>query len=193
LSNRLAIAICGCLVGGSFVPSCEVPHPSQPASLTSSDDKMLLPYQGPVRSLFDDGIDPTLFGADNDLAGENDRRLNERIRSATVVVVVQVTTVSDESNASLDHLELEVEPVERPILGSVQDGNQPLRLNMSPGTASYGLARSNQRDLIGKRIILCLGRFLENGQPVTHWHGMAADPQSRNAVAKAASIADLEK
>jgi hypothetical protein len=155
----------------------------------------LLPYQGPVRGLFDDGIDTEVFGAPNDEASLEDRRLTERIRSAGLVVVVRATTVSDEGYDLNGRLEVDLTPVEKPIYGKLAtftQGSDSIRVNVSPGTGSYTLTRSNQNDLIGKQLILCIGRFLENGKPILHWHAMADSPKVRQAVTAAASMADLE-
>jgi hypothetical protein len=185
----------GCCLFGFFLVGCEIPTAKTPETepVNLAD---LLPYQGPVRSLFDDGIDPTVFGTPDERGGEDDPRLLERIRTSTLVVVVQVVTVTNEGSGQDERLELELRPVEnsyRDTAGMVAPAGDPLKVSMGPGTASFALARSNQSDLIGKRLILCLGQFVENGKAVTHWHGMTDSPKVRQSVTSAASVADLEK
>jgi hypothetical protein len=194
LSNHVWFSVSCCLFG-FFLVACEIPTARAPQA-ESADIADLLPYQGPVRSLFDDGIDPTVFGTPDERGGEQDPRLHERIRTATLVMVAQVVTVTNEGSGQGERLELELQPVEKPFRdtsGIVTTASDPLKVSIGPGTASFALARSNQSDLISKRLILCLGQFVENGKAITHWHGMADSPKVRQSVTSAASVADLEK
>jgi hypothetical protein len=163
--------------------------------MTSDNGRgVLLSYQGPVRGLFDDGIDSEVFGSVDDQESVSDNRLAERVRASGLVVVVRVTTVSDEGFDATGRLEVDLSPVETPILGSVASfskDSDSIRLALSPGTLSHSLLRSNQNDLIGKRLILCVGRFIDQGNPVVHWHAMADSPKVRTAVNAAASVAEL--
>ncbi|MGC4065994.1 MAG: hypothetical protein QM784_15360 [Polyangiaceae bacterium] len=185
-----------CCLFGFFLVGCDIPTARTPETSNSVNLANLLPYQGPVRSLFDDEINPTVFGTPDERGGEDNPRLLERIRTSTLVVVAQVVTVTNEGSGQDERLELELRAVNPPFRDTaamVTQGSDPLKVSMGPGTASFALARSNQSDLIGKRLILCLGQFLENGKAITHWHGMADSPKVRQSVTSAASVADLEK
>jgi hypothetical protein len=174
---------------------CEIPPSATPnGSLEDIDPSRLLPYQGPVRGLFDDGIEPEVFGTPADQEGSKDRQLVERVRFSGLVIVVRATTVSDEGYDANGRLEVEFSPVEAPILGDLRTfsrGADSLRVTVSSGTSSYSLIRSNQNDLIGKQLILCLGHFIDTGKPTLHWHAMADSPKVRKAVTAAASMAEL--
>jgi len=181
---------------GLFLFGCDIPPPSNPSSSTNGDSALLMPFQGPIRGMFDDGIDAEVFGATDDRSGAKDPKLSDRVRASDLVVVVQVTTVTEEGERQTGRLDLEFQPVDGVIRGTLSNllqGNETLHVPMKPGTASYSLVMTNQSDLIGKRLILCAGRFLENGAPVMHWHGMADSPNIRTTVVAAASVADLEK
>lgn len=195
MSLPSAFPALGCFIVGMLFFGCEVPAPASP-SATASGGGILLPFSGANRGLFDDGIDAEVFGAPGEGTGSADSRLKNRIRASNVVFAAQVTTVTDQSDGSTGGIELEMSPVEKPFLGSLtpfQDGSTTVRLTMRPGTIGYALLRSNQNDLIGKRLIVCLGRFDENGAAVVRWHGTEDTPRVRQSVAAAASMAELEK
>jgi hypothetical protein len=205
LSIRKYVALSYCssrilafgLYAGILALGCNVPPATVPnGSNAPIDASLLLSYQGKLRGLFDDGIDTEVFGAPDEGDATDEPRLTERVRASKVVVVVVVTTVNDEFYSQDGRLDIEFTPAEKPIYGSLTsftDGTEPLHVNVNPGTGSFVLLRSNQSDLIGKRLILFLGRFLENGIPVIHWHAVADGPKVRNVVTTAASMADLEK
>lgn len=195
LSRSLAYLFGLCLFIGVFCSGCEIPPATTAKSGAPSSDALALSFEGPLRGAFDDGIDVEVFGAPGDRDPAADPRLADRVRAASLVVVVQVTTVTQEGATQSGHLDLELQVVEAPIRGALprdQSPDEPIHVAMRPGTASYSYVLSNQSDLIGKRIILCLGRFQENGMLVSHWHGLMDAPRVRAAVLSAASVADLE-
>jgi hypothetical protein len=156
----------------------------------------LLPYEGPMRVLFDDAIDPEVFSTPADLTTDKaDHRMGERIRGSTFVVPVIVVTVTDETNAQTGRLELELVPVDRPIRGSltphVQPGD-PIKVRLGPASAGFALVRSNLNELVGRRMNLCWGRFAEGSQAVEHWHAFSDTPKTKLAIAKAAAIVDFD-
>jgi hypothetical protein len=149
-----------------------------------------------MRGLFDDAIDPEVFSTSVELAaGTTDRRIVERLRSSAFVVPVVVVTVTDERDALTGRLELELIPVDNPVRGQLAPAFQPgetIKVRLGSGSSGYALVRSNQTELVGKRMNLCWGRFVEESKVVEHWHAFSDAPNTKLAIAKAAAIADFD-
>lgn len=155
----------------------------------------LLPYEGPVRVLFDDAIDPEVFSQSSGASPSDDLRLIERIRTSTFVVPITVVTVTDDQESKSGHVELEMLPADPPLRGvltpHVQPG-EPIRVTLPPTSAGYALVRSNQRELVGKRLNLCWGRFVQGDTAVIHWHAFSDAPRTKLAIEKAAAVVNVD-
>lgn len=187
LSVAVGLFLFGCGSGLDTTPK------APPTSASAAD---LTPYEGPLRVLFDDAIDPEVFSTSAEMSlGTSDKRLSERIRNASFVVTVAVATVTDEKSGSSGRLELELLPVDRPIRGSLTAYVSPgetIKVRLGSASAGYALVRSNQNELVGKRLNLCWGRFANGGKVVDHWHAFADTPRARVAIAKAAAIVNFD-
>jgi hypothetical protein len=150
-----------------------------------------------MRVLFDDSIDPEVFSSSAEAAlGSMDRRIAERIRSSAFLVPVVVITITDGSALGEgQQLELELMPSGDPIHGQLApyfQPNEPIKLRIGGGSVGYALARSNQGELVGKRLNLCWNRFAEASDAVDHWHAFSDSPKTKAAIAKAAAIVSFE-
>lgn len=156
----------------------------------------LLPYEGPMRVLFDDAIDAEAFSESTGIPlSSGDSRLVERIRMSTFVVPVVVVTATDDQQANSGLVELELLPVDPPFRGEltahVRPG-EPIRVSLPPSSAGYALVRSNQRELVGKRLNLCWSRFSRGGGGEVHWHAFSDAPRTRLAIEKAAAVVNVD-
>jgi hypothetical protein len=182
---------------GCFSLNCDVSTgPGSRPTATPDSVAGLLPYLGPIRGLFDDAIDPEVFATSAELAvGTTDRRIMERLRSSTFVVPVVVVTVTDERDAQTGRMELELVPVDNPVRGKLApnfQSGESIKVRLGSGSPGFALVRSNQTELVGKRMNLCWGRFVEESKAVEHWHAFSDTPNTKLAIAKAAAIVDFD-
>ncbi|HEY5961705.1 MAG TPA: hypothetical protein VIV60_34335, partial [Polyangiaceae bacterium] len=116
-----------------------------------------------MRILFDDSIDVEVFASSADISsGASGRYLSDRIRHSDFVVPVVVVTVTNERNSSVGQIELEFMPIDRPIHGSLSPHiveGEAIRVRLNTASAAYALIRTNESELVGKRMNLCWTRF----------------------------------
>jgi hypothetical protein len=184
-SSVLAILLIGCgSLGGTAINAA--PISAQPAE----------PLTASLRALFDDAIDPEVFSTPAESAFEaSDRRISDRIRYASFVVTVVVVTVTDESSSSSGHQELELMPVDPPIHGTLEpfvSPGEPIRVRLGGNSVSTALVRSYQNELVGKRMNLCWGRFVDGAETVDHWHAFSDSPKTKQLLKRAAAIVDFD-
>ncbi len=156
----------------------------------------LVPYNGPMRVLFDDGIDPGFFSITAEAGlGTTDHRILERLRGSLFMVPVVVVTVTDEHSGQDGKVELELMPADRPIRGTLAPyfgSGEPIKVRLGPSSSGYSMLRSAQTELVGKRMNLCWARFSDGTVAVEHWHALSDTPKMRLAIAKAAAIVNFE-
>jgi hypothetical protein len=162
--------------------------------VAAPDESALVPYEGPMRVLFDDSFDPEVFTRSS-LNNPSDKRLIERFRGSAFVVPVVVVTVTEQRQANSGHVDLELQPVSAPLHGSLApyfEPGEPIRLEIRPTDAGYALLRANQSDLIGKRLNLFWNRFSEGSGAASHWHACSDSPKTKRAILRAAAIVNVD-
>lgn len=183
--------------GAFFFAGCDASTSAlvRPANSTDSAAN-LMAYTGPMRVLFDDGIDPDVFApAMEATISTSDRRISERLRGSVFVVNAQIVTVTTERSDEDGRVELELQPTEPPIHGRLAPYaavGEPFKVYLGRTSSGYSLLKSSQNDVVGKRLNLCWARFAEGNLPVEHWHALADTPKTKLAIAKAAAIVNFE-
>lgn len=185
------------LLAAAMVAACQGSSPTVTTRAVSPEDLAgLLPYDGPIRVLFDDSIDADAFSPlESPQSSLTDLRLVERIRTAAFVVPVTVVTVTEQHEAAAGHVDLELLPVAPPLHGSLTpffQPDEPIKVEIPPSGAGYALVRANQAELIGKRLNLCWGRFVEDSTVRTHWHAFSDSAKTKIALLRAAAVVNVD-
>lgn len=181
------------LAVAAYISGCGSTNAGSPPVVTPNDAGVL-PYEGPMRVLFDDSFDPEIF-ARSSLSSPSDMRLLERFRGAAFVVPVTVVTVTEQHQSDTGHVDLELMPVAAPLHGSLAayfEPGEPIRLEIRPTDAGYALLRANQSELIGKRLNLFWNRFSEGENQRSHWHACSDSPRTKLALLRAAAIVNVD-
>lgn len=162
--------------------------------VAAPNDSALLPYDGPIRVLFDDSFDPEVF-AHSALSSPSNMRLLDRFRGAAFVVPVVVVTVTEQHQSDTGHVDLELLPVSAPLHGSLAPHfapGEPIRLEIRTTDAGYSALRANQSELIGKRLNLFWNRFSEGSAARSHWYACSDSPKTKLALLRAAAIVNVD-
>ena len=156
------------------------------------DVQDLVPYQGALAVLYDDGIDPEVLGAsDNGVPADRDPRLIERLRTADIVVPVVVATSTQNSDRNSAAVELILRPSGPPLLGAAPE--DLIHVVLSPNSPSFSLVVENSDALMGAHLILFETTFAEGGRAVAHWHAKPDTPAVRAAIQRDQANIEMER
>jgi hypothetical protein len=131
-------------------------------------------WTGDEADLFDDGVDVGAFplpGASEGHDDRNDGKIPNRVDTADGVVIAKVIGVSSEPVGDKNRYRLELVIEGDPLAGAKPDS--PFTLKIEPGTPAFGTVRSQEGQLIGKRLVVYFRRYAneEGGdEPITHFH-----------------------
>jgi hypothetical protein len=151
----------------------------------------LPPYTAAEATLFDDTLDPEIFGAElSGMEAGGDTKLAERTRRADSVVAVRVATVTREGGRSEGAAyELSLVPVGPPLSGAPVEGT--LTVTIRAKSPSFPLVRRADTAFTGAQLILFFKRYNQQGQAVAHWHGKPDNEAVRVAVERARLLSDV--
>lgn len=156
---------------------------------TAADE--LPPYRELDAYLFDDTIAPEVFGLV--LEGGDpakDPKLGERVRGADSVLRARIATVTSERTRGVATYELSFRQEGPPLAGSSVDGL--VEVSLSSASPSFRMVATSEDSLVGKRVILFVKSFNEDGRVTRHWRAEPATPEVISAVENAKTLGDLE-
>lgn len=168
------------------LPACA--RSSGPGQLPSSAS----PWEGRLKSLFDDSIDPSAIGLAGTTATTSGGVLQARAEEAHHIVRVRVTTVSTEgSNRTLRYL-ITLRVTGDPIAGP-RPPSDTIQIVIGQDNPTFALAKTQDIRLTGTSFIAFLREFDQDGSPVVHWHLARDGEDVVKAARDAAVLSELKK
>ena len=163
--RKLFAALVACtalgLVGGG-ASNVGGTGPSRPASAWAGEDA----------TLFDDGIDIGTFaqpgsGTSN---ADDEAAIPNRVYKSDGTVLAKVIGVNSEPVGDKNRYRLELVVDGNPLSGAMPPS--PFELKIEPASPSFGAIRSQETQLIGKKLVVYFRRYAgeEGDEAITHFH-----------------------
>lgn len=129
------------------------------------------PYEGQMRELFDDQIDPAAVGLAMDGSSPaHDPLLRPRAQAADLVARMRVQTVTRDSVGARTSYVLNLQ-VGRPELMPPKLEQPSVEITITPEQGSFGIVQSLESSLRGRTFIGFVKRFAgPEAGPELHWH-----------------------
>lgn len=142
-----------------------------------------LPTYTPEQALLlDDAFGPGVV--DGDDAIEDTAIWRARVEAARAIAPALVATVSlDSMTGRAGELSISFEVTGAPLSGTLAQGS--IEVEVPPGSPSYRLIRARRDAISGKRLLLFVAWFDDDGEPTPHWHAEPDQAATREAVARA--------
>jgi hypothetical protein len=165
-----------CAVGcGAGTPARAIP-----------EDQALPAYDSAARSLLDDGMAAQIFGLST---GDDAMRNNDVVRrtaASQAVVVARVATITRNTTDNSLAYELVLSPFGAPLMGNWTEG--PIYLEVSQKNPAFPLVDSTGTELTGRRVILFLRMYDQDGRATLHFHAEPDTPAMLKAVQNARAL-----
>lgn len=149
-------------------------------------------WEGHLRQLFDDNIDPAAVGLSMEgPSPRSDPFLRERAQTSEVAARVRVQTVTVDSVGEQVsyHLGLQVGV---PTLTEAKIPDRSFELSIKPTSGAFGIAKAFDARLRGATFIGFIQRFAsEGGETEIHWHLSADTAEVAAAVKEAVALREL--
>jgi hypothetical protein len=149
-------------------------------------------WEGHMRELFDDNIDPAAVGLSMEgPSPRSDPFLRERAQTSEVAARVRVQTVTVDSvgDQVSYHLGLQVGV---PTLTEAKIPDRNFELSIRPTSGAFGIAKAFDARLRGATFIGFIQRFAsEGGETEIHWHLSADTAEVAAAVKEAVALREL--
>ena len=191
--SRRSLALCLLTIGPLLVASFNTAGCSKNNSTTPNE---LTPWEGRIRSLFDDSIDPSSVGLPPTTTDPNDVNVS-RGQAAHSVLRTRVNTITLDSKERDIKYIVEMQVVGEPIVGTRPSDNI-LTLVITSDSPSFGLLRSKDMRITGTRFIAFLREFPrgkpidkfddESSSVVIHWYLARDTPETVAAARKGAKL-----
>jgi len=180
LSRSHALVVAFALVlGACGASSAGAMGPARPASAWSGSDA----------TLFDDGIDIGAFGTPGSgtANADDEAAISDRVMQADGVVLAKVIGVNSEPVGDKNRYRLELTVDGEAISGAKPPA--PFEIKVEPSSPAFGAIRSQEAQLIGKRLVVYFRRYAsEDGdEPITHFHLSPDTPRVMQLVNDAAT------
>src|SRR5262245_44382990 len=184
-TKLLAFAVCATL----SVPTTGC-GPARDPRLTYHESGLPL-WQGRVREVFDDNIDPAAVGLSMEgPSPRSDAFLRERAQTADIVARVKVSTVTVDSVGDDHTYHLGIQ-VGVPTLAKAKIPDRTLELVIRQNGRAFGVARAFDARLRGMTFIVFVMRFAgEDGEQELHWHLSPDTAEVAGAVKEAVALAE---
>jgi len=178
-------ALSGALLLGACGPSSAgAKGPSRPISAWAGEDA----------TLFDDGIDIGAFaGPGSGSANADDEAaIPARVYKGDGVVLAKVIGVNSEPVGDKNRYRLELVVEGEPFAGAKPPS--PFELKIEPGAPAFGAIRSQEAQLIGKKLVVYFRRYAseEQEEAITHFHLSPDTPRVLSLVKDAATRKKVE-
>lgn len=142
----------------------------------TGDETDLPAWEGPMQTLFDDGIDPAAVGLSLDgTSPADDPLLPARVEQADLVARMRVSTVTVDSVGAKTTYLLTLQ-VGFPTLAPPRVKDTTVDIAIDPSRPSFPIVRSLDTELRGKVFVGFVRYFASDGGPEPHWH-LTADTQ----------------
>jgi hypothetical protein len=156
-----------------------------------ADDEGPPPYDGQLRDLFDDEIDPAAVGLAMDGSSPaNDPLLRLRCQAADIVAQLKVQTVTRDSVGAKTTFVLALQVGQPPLMPSKME-ERHVELSINPEMGSFGIVQNLEASLRGKTFIGFVKRFRSDDGPVLHWHLTADNEDVAQVVHEVKVLEDL--
>lgn len=170
-----------CALGAGLGLGC---GPSAPRAVSAVAG---LPEYTPAEAaVFGDTLSSTIFGLPAEIRPQDDPKLGERTRRADTVVLVRVSTISAESLAGVRGYSISIVAEGRPLSGQEPEGS--IELHIGPGNPSLSRVQTADSALMGRRFLLFMKRYSDDGEPRLHFHGEGDNPEVRKAIETAKAL-----
>lgn len=148
-------------------------------------------YTPEEAAIFGDDLSPSVFGLPTEIPIENDNRLADWFRDADAVVRVRVATASQEDLAGKKafSLSLSVEP--EPLKGRLEEN--PLEIQLGPSSPALSQVLTAGPQFVGRRFILFVKRYSDQGEPKLHWHGEGDTPALHQALERTNALDEVSR
>lgn len=146
-------------------------------------------WEGPLRSLFDDVIDPAAVGLSMEpQSPAEDLWLRSRAQNADLVARMRVQTVTRERVGARTTYTLNLQ-VGMPTLMPAHIDDTTIELVIKNGSPAFGVVSSLDSQLRGKIFIAFVSRFMGLEGPELHWH-LTADTEEVARVVRELAVLD---
>jgi hypothetical protein len=162
------------------------PSPAAPASVSFPR------WEGHLRELFDDNIDPAAVGLSMEgPSPRSDPFLRERAQTSELAARVRVQTVTVDSVGDQVTYHLGIQ-VGVPTLVESKIPERSFELSIRPTSGAFGIAKAFDARLRGTTFIGFIQRFAaEGGEAEIHWHLSADTAEVAAAVKEAVALREL--
>lgn len=156
--------------------------PSRPISAWAGDEA----------TLFDDGIDIGTFSTPGSGGSNTDDEaaISPRVYKADGVVLAKVIGVNNEPVGDKNRFRLELVVDGEPISGAKPPS--PFELKIEPTSPAFGAIRSQDAQLIGKKLVIYFRRYAGDEEAITHFHISPNSPKVMSLVKDAATRKKVE-
>lgn len=176
--RRVILALCWL---GAAVVGCGSAPPRAVSAVAG------LPEYTPDESaIFGDTLSAPVFGLPAEIPPADDPKLVERTGRAETIVEVRVATVTQESLAGVRGCYVSVVAVGAPIIGRPPDG--PIDLHIENGNPSLSRVQAMGNALMGRKFLLFMRIYDDQGERTLHFHGEADLPEVRKAIDSAMAL-----
>ena len=157
----------------------------------SADDEAFPPYDGQLRELFDDHINPAAVGLAMDGGSPaNDPLLRLRSQAADIVARMKVQTVTRDSVGAKTTFVLAMQVGQPPLMPAKMEEHS-IELSITPDMGAFGIVQSLEAKLRGHTFVGFVKRFEGDDGPVLHWHLTADDPEVAQVVQEVKVLEEL--
>jgi hypothetical protein len=183
--NLFAVVACGVLVlGGCGGATTGAKGPSRPISAWAGDEA----------TLFDDGIDIGTFSqpGSGGANADDEAAIPSRVYKADGTVLAKVIGVNSEPMGDKNRYRLELVVEGNPLSGAMPPS--PFELKVEPSSPAFGAIRSQDAQLIGKKLVVYFRLYASEDQDeaITHFHISPNTPRVMSIVQDTATKKKVE-
>jgi hypothetical protein len=158
-----AVVACSALVlGGCGASTAGNKGPSRPISAWAGEDA----------TLFDDGIDIGTFAqpGSGSANADDEAAIPSRVYKADGTVLAKVIGVNSEPEGDKNRYRLELAVDGDPLSGA--NPPVPFEIKVEPSSPAFGAIRSQEAQLIGKKLVVYFRRYAsdDSDEAITHFH-----------------------
>jgi len=185
VTKTLALSLA--VASGLWAMACEPGQPAKGASTAA-----LPRWDGHVREVFDDNIDPAAVGLSLDGPSPRlDAHLRERAQTADVVARVRVQTVTVDSVGDQQTYHLGIQ-IGVPTLTEAKLPDRTFELSIRQQSSAFGIAKSFDARLRGQTFVGFVKRFgSDDGETTVHWHLAPDTAEVVSAVKEAVVLREI--
>ena len=159
---------------------------------TASAPRSNAPWEGRLKNLFDDSVDPSAVGLAGTSASNAGGAVAARAEEADFIVHVRVGTITTEGSGNAMRYLITLRVVGDPVAGP-RPPSDTIQITVAKINPTFGIVQAKDLALAGKHFIAFLREFDQNDTTVVHWH-LARDAQDVvDAARKGAVLSELSK